>query len=683
MSVILNRTIQDIIFDGKTFSLTIAIKNSFIDSYDSFHFEIIQRNTENAYVIPYHFANSLDDYNLYQVDINPQELADFFSQGNTFDLGIVRIKGEEEVYSRVKSNYDNIEFLRYYLTDKLIFYPATTKMGNVSFYIKEDFLLAKIDELTISTDTNLTLQGLFLPPKEVEQSNIELQISSSNDESTRIPITHKYSSDELSNHIFQADLNLSEYMIKNHSDFLKFHLLLTTPNGQVIQSHRIKINHVKQNYPVRKVFIKGKEKYRVTVKPTQQSKYLSIGITEYKLLKELKQTYKEKWIHFRRSKELLKIFTYAFRVLGRIMPVNKKLVMFESFHGKQYSDNPRAIYEYMQKNNPEYKLVWSFDRRHFAGFQGRDIKMVRRFSIRWLLVMTRAKYWVTNARLPLWIPKPKHTIYLQTWHGTPLKRLAADMEEVHMPGTNTEKYKKNFINEASKWDYLISPNRYSSKIFRRAFQFQNEMLETGYPRNDFLYNKNTEEDVAKVKSRLGIATEKKVILYAPTWRDNQFYRKGKYKFHLELDLEKMRDAFGDSYVVVLRLHYLVSENLDISGLEGFVYDFSTHEDIRDLYVAADMLITDYSSVFFDYANLKRPMFFFVYDIEEYRDNLRGFYFDFEEKAPGPLTRTTDELIVEIQQAEAGEFTYNKDFYQRFCYLEDGNAAKRVVQNVFK
>src|SRR5699024_10375081 len=150
--------------------------------------------------------------------------------------------------------------------------------------------------------------------------------------------------------------------------------------------------------------------------------------------------------------------------------------------------------------------------------------------------------------------------------------------------------------------------------------------------------------ISQIKKASNLPVDKKVVLYAPTWRDNQFYTKGKYKFDLQMDLGRLKKELGNDYIIVLRLHYLVAENLDLTGYENFVYDFSYHEDIRELYLIADMLITDYSSVFFDYANLRRPMLFYVYDIEDYRDNLRGFYFDFESKAPGLLVKTTEEII---------------------------------------
>ena len=130
---------------------------------------------------------------------------------------------------------------------------------------------------------------------------------------------------------------------------------------------------------------------------------------------------------------------------------------------------------------------------------------------------------------------------------------------------------------------------------------------------------------------------------------------------------------------------LIAEELDLSAYKNFVFDFSRHEDIRELYLISDILVTDYSSVFFDYANLKRPMIFFVYDIDEYRDKLRGFYFDFEQNAPGPLVKTTDDLITEIKNLERNNLAYTdekKAFFEKFCSLEDGSACERVVNEIF-
>ncbi|MCS3483677.1 CDP-glycerol glycerophosphotransferase [Bacillus sp. JUb11] len=379
------------------------------------------------------------------------------------------------------------------------------------------------------------------------------------------------------------------------------------------------------------------------------------------------------------------VFKLLFLGVSKLQP-KKKTVIFESFNGKQFSCNPRAIFEYMKENHPDYTLIWSVKKGYEAPFQEKGIYYIHRLSFKWILAMARAEYWVVNSRLPLWIPKPGHTTYLQTWHGTPLKRLAVDMDEVHIPGANTKKYKKNFTKEASKWDCLISPNAYSTEIFTRAFQFQQTMIESGYPRNDFLYNQNNEGTIRALKQKMNLPLDKKIILYAPTWRDDQYYTIGKYKFELDLDLHELRSSIGEEYIIILRMHYLVAENFDLGPYEGFAYDFSHYEDIRDLYMISDLLLTDYSSVFFDYANLRRPMLFYVPDIETYRDKLRGFYFDFEQEAPGPLVKETASVIDWIKETEKSTFTLPASFtsfYEKFCYLENGESSKRVVDSVFE
>jgi len=378
------------------------------------------------------------------------------------------------------------------------------------------------------------------------------------------------------------------------------------------------------------------------------------------------------------------MYKILFAISGWVLPKNQKLIIFESFLGKQYSDNPRAIYEYIQENLPEYKMYWSAERKSIHHFNDLDVQYVRRFSLKWIYLMNRAKYWITNSRLPLWIPKPTKTIYVQTWHGTPLKKLGVDIEEILMPGTNTEQYKRNFVTEAKKWNYLISPNSYSTAIFRRAFQFDKQIIQSGYPRNDLLVNQNNPDTIEKIKKTANLPDNKKIILYAPTWRDNEYYGVGRYKFDIKMDLKFMQEQLGEQYIVLLRLHYLIAENIDLSSYKGFIYDFSNYEDIRDLYLISDILVTDYSSVFFDYAILERPIIFYVYDIEDYRNKIRGFYFDFENQAPGPLVKTTEELVKEVKQIANGNVNSNllSDFRKKYCQTEDGMASKKVVEEIF-
>ncbi|WP_236637369.1 CDP-glycerol glycerophosphotransferase family protein [Exiguobacterium sp. SH3S2] len=377
-------------------------------------------------------------------------------------------------------------------------------------------------------------------------------------------------------------------------------------------------------------------------------------------------------------------YGYRFMMIisQRILP-KQDIVMFESFLGKQYSDSPKAIYEeWKSRKESRERLIWSVDRRCTEEIPS-NVEYVVRLSLKWVYFMSVSKIWISNSRLPNWLPKDKRTIYLQTWHGTPLKKLALDMNAVHMPGTNTDQYKASFKRESSKWDYLISPNRYSSEIFRSAFAFDKTMLEVGYPRNDLFYNqKKLQKVIVRVKNELNLPKEKKVILYAPTWRDQQNEGRGQYRLSLPLDFEKFVSKFGDDYVLLVRFHYLVSENLDLSNVSPHVLDVSSYPDIAELYTISDVLITDYSSVMFDFAHLKRPMLFYVYDLEEYRDDIRGFYMNFTEEAPGPLMRTEEELYQTLEAIESVKAKYQnklEKFNQRFCEYDNGNAAASVVE----
>ncbi|MGX9133183.1 bifunctional glycosyltransferase/CDP-glycerol:glycerophosphate glycerophosphotransferase [Rummeliibacillus sp. JY-2-4R] len=361
-------------------------------------------------------------------------------------------------------------------------------------------------------------------------------------------------------------------------------------------------------------------------------------------------------------------------------PLNDKKVVFSSFLGKQYADSPKAIYEYMVEHYSDYEFVWVFNEtgRKLPG----NAKQVKRFSLAYYYHVATAKYWVSNMRQPLHLKKREGNIFLETWHGTPLKRLVFDMDEVY---SANPKYKKNFYQQSRLWDYLIAANSYSSDIFKSAFKFDGKMLEYGYPRNDTLYKNNNDEYIKKVKKSLNMPLDKKVILYAPTWRDDEFYEAGKYKFDIKFDLQMLRENLGDDYIVILRMHYFIADHLNIDGYEGFVYNLSKHDDIADLYLISDILITDYSSVFFDYSNLRRPILYYAYDLEKYRDQLRGFYLDYATQLPGPIVKTTDEMIHAVQHINDVEEQYKEkydEFYDKICSWETGHATENIVQEVF-
>lgn len=370
-----------------------------------------------------------------------------------------------------------------------------------------------------------------------------------------------------------------------------------------------------------------------------------------------------------------------YHILLHCVPVKKNMIVFDCSIGRNYTGNPRYIYEYLveQGLDKKYDCIWLFENPR-TKVPGRA-KVVKFRRIRYFYYMAAAGVWIFDCRQPDFLVKRQETRYIQTWHGTPLKRLALDMEMVDMGGeTNLAVYKERFRKNTRTWDYLISQNAFSTEIFRRCFDFKKEILEIGYPRNDILFHRNTEEFQLQLKKELGIPEDKKVILYAPTWRDNEFYEKGQYKFSKALDFEYLKEQLSEEYVLLVKYHYLIQDKVSFEGLEGFVYKFSAKYDIAELYLLSDMLITDYSSVMFDYSVLKRPMLFYCYDYDNYRDNLRGFYFDFEKEAPGPISRTTKELVEDIKKKHYLDYTVQYEaFCRKFNSKDNGTASKKIAE----
>lgn len=282
--------------------------------------------------------------------------------------------------------------------------------------------------------------------------------------------------------------------------------------------------------------------------------------------------------------------------------------------------------------------------------------------------------------------KKDSQVYLQTWHGTPLKKLAHDIEvpegtTFYRSEMSVEEMRSTYDNDVSKYNYMISPSAFTTEVFQSAFAIERErLIETGYPRNDILSNYNS-DDIKKIKDKLNLPEGKKIILYAPTWRDNSYNLKG-YTFKLEVDFKKWQKILGTDYIVIFKPHYLIVNDFDLEAVKEFVYYIDPKEDISSLYLIADVLVTDYSSVFFDYAILKRPIYFFMYDLDTYRDELRGFYLDIYHDLPGDVIESEDELI---QKIFSEKFDYNRlqIFNEQFNNHEDGNASKRVIEILLK
>ena len=394
----------------------------------------------------------------------------------------------------------------------------------------------------------------------------------------------------------------------------------------------------------------------------------------------------------------------VYRCLTHLIPVKKGLVVFDSFMGKSYSGSVRAVYEWMRDNKPDkpYVPVWVFTREALRkGLPGMpDCRIVTYGTISYYILMSRARVWVFDTRHEGYLVRKKSQRYIQTWHGTPLKKLGADIETFSMKaetgsdavaredaGKALAKYKSKVAAESAKWNVLLSASPFTTEVFRRCFSYDGEVLECGYPRNDVLFEGKERESDPSAGN-----TPKKTLLYAPTWRDDVHSGEGWwYGYTPSLDIEALEKALGNEWKLVVKLHYLVKCDKDAFPAScidsGFLRVADSSEDIAGLFAEADALITDYSSVMFDYALLDRPMFFYTYDLERYRDELRGWYFDFEKEAPGPLSRDTESLINDIKDlSEGGPESLKwqekrRAFKERFAGFEDGHASERTARKL--
>lgn len=404
-----------------------------------------------------------------------------------------------------------------------------------------------------------------------------------------------------------------------------------------------------------------------------------------------------------------------FKELTKNNKQDDKTVVFISFMGRGYSDSPLALYREMLSDPffDDWKFIWVFKSINSKEFDGKSelakslltdkalkqshenelAQYARATTVvynttEYYETLAKAKYWVSNSRIQDGVEPSKNHVYVQTWHGTPLKRLGADIEVGANAVHTTEKLAAIYKQESEKWDYLLSPSEFYTEKLKTAFVIDDssnvEILEKGYPRNDYLVN-YTKSDVERIKLNLEIPKNKKVLLYAPTWRDNQHDLKQGYTYELGADFDKLQKELGKDWVVLFRAHYFIANSFDFSKYEGFVYDVSQHLDINELYIVADCLMTDYSSVFFDYAILEKPIVFFMYDKQQYASELRGFYLGLDE-LPGDILETNDEVastLKSIQNYTRNHSAKLKKFKKRFCYLDDGKVSKRVIDKIFK
>lgn len=353
-------------------------------------------------------------------------------------------------------------------------------------------------------------------------------------------------------------------------------------------------------------------------------------------------------------------------------PIVKNRIIFESIWGEKYSCNPRAIYEYIDANYPEFECIWALNDDRVP-IKGKG-KRVRRGSLQYYYYLATSKYLVNNVNFPQRFVKRAEQIEIQTMHGTPLKTLGLDVPDEFPTQQSVDMY----IKRNSAWDYLVTQGKFVEDKVYQMFRVNPKVLKTGYPRTDNLINTSS-KTIESIKSRLGLPRDKKIILYAPTWRIRD-------RFDMNLELETMRKALSEDYVLLIRMHHFSSKGYEVPEDHKFIFDYNKYSSIEDLYLISDILITDYSSVMFDYTLLDKPMIFFTYDMEDYCDKIRGLYVDFGKEAPGPICMTTEEVIDTIKNIDEEMEKCKKSvdaFKKKFLTYESGNSTEQVVEQAIK
>ncbi|MFB7848042.1 CDP-glycerol glycerophosphotransferase family protein [Streptomyces sp. NPDC056053] len=360
----------------------------------------------------------------------------------------------------------------------------------------------------------------------------------------------------------------------------------------------------------------------------------------------------------------------AYRTM-RTAPL-RETVLYSSFDGRQYSDSPRAVHEEIVRRGVEAEHLWVVRDQQARVPAG--AATVEHGSTAWHEALARSRYVVTNTRLPEWFERREGQYVVQTWHGTPLERIDPDPADTGRadPGRPAAIERR-----ARQWSLLVSPNSFSTPVLRRSFGYRGEILECGSPRNDLLRAADRTKVAAAVRERLGLPADGRVVLYAPARRD------GRHTLDLRLDLAAAERELGADTVLLVCRHPLAGGRLPDSG-SGFVRDVSRYGDVAELMLISDVLVTDHSSLMFDFAPTGRPMLFHAHDPAHHRDTRRGFCFDFEARAPGPFIAGSAELIEALRdpaRATAGHARAYEAFRRDFCDLDDGKAAAKVVDRM--
>ncbi len=369
-----------------------------------------------------------------------------------------------------------------------------------------------------------------------------------------------------------------------------------------------------------------------------------------------------------------KILKSILILVSQILPINNRKMILWSYYGKQYSCNPKYITEYII-NNCDYDIIWAFDKNYYDKvILPSGVRKVKMNTIKYFYELFTSKIIITNCRTSNLFVKKKGQYYIQTWHSSlRLKHIEKDAIS-SLP----KQYIKNAKVDSKKCDLILSGCKKSTEILKKSFWYDGEILECGIPRNDILFNSNT-ISINNIKQKLNIPESSKIIMYAPTFRKNEDLTV--YSLNWDMILSALEGKFHNEWVVLFRLHPNLMDKIPDLKFNDKIINATNYSDIQELLTITDILVTDYSSVMFDFALTKRPCFLYTPDLNQYIKNDRGLYFNYNE-LPFRKSSNIYELLECIKTFDDKKYKTSLDkFLTKIKTFEAGEATKTLVKKL--
>jgi len=360
------------------------------------------------------------------------------------------------------------------------------------------------------------------------------------------------------------------------------------------------------------------------------------------------------------------VFTFIFNVMKIFIKIDEKVILFNSYGGKKYDDSPKVIFEYMIsiEKYKTHKIYWAFENPEEFNIVGAE--KIKSDTLKYFIIALKAQYWITNSSIERGLKfKNKKTVYINTWHGTPIKKMGKDII------SNSIQY------ISSDYDIFYAQSTYDIEVFSKAFNInKNKFALVGLPRNDELKNVD-EKEIINIKLKLNIPSDKKIILYAPTFREYERDSNG-CVIAPPINLDKWKQELSNKYIILFRAHYEINTILNIKS-DNFIINASNYNNLNELLKISDILISDYSSIMFDYSILNRPIFSYAYDYEKYIQK-RGMYIDISKELPNGIYKTEEEILDSIKNID---FNLQKEKTMKFSlkYIEKFGEARKYIENI--